>query len=119
MPVLRNRSARKVFAHEFLNWWASLQPQWRNDQDGRPTQRSVPDNADWAALCRGGQNGVFLVLVALSWWVGGCEKIEGEVHTIMEDVCWALQRMVSVGGKIKASDTFTRSAASKENPRGI
>ncbi|KAI9069576.1 hypothetical protein FKP32DRAFT_1550865, partial [Trametes sanguinea] len=52
-------------------WWSNLQPEQRgitgHDKLNRPSS-PLPLDA-WEDLRRGGPNGLFLVLLALGWWV--------------------------------------------------
>ncbi|KAI9059315.1 hypothetical protein FKP32DRAFT_1534588, partial [Trametes sanguinea] len=52
-------------------WWSNLQPEQRaTSSDGKLTRPSsrLPLEA-WDEIRRGGPNGLFLVLLALGWWV--------------------------------------------------
>lgn len=55
------------FSAEWLAWWRAIQPLWR-EGDIWPMTHSVLNDADWATLHHGGANGLFLVLMTLSWW---------------------------------------------------
>ncbi|KLO15474.1 hypothetical protein SCHPADRAFT_790657, partial [Schizopora paradoxa] len=63
-----------AFASEVRAWWTALMPGWRLPSDGRtaqaawPLQRNVPETEDWKKVRKIGPNGIFLVLLALSWW---------------------------------------------------
>ncbi|KLO06810.1 hypothetical protein SCHPADRAFT_802279, partial [Schizopora paradoxa] len=63
-----------TFASQVRAWWTSLMPSWRLPSDGEttvtdwPLQRKVPEGEEWVKVRKTGQNGIFLVLLALSWW---------------------------------------------------
>ncbi|TFK77556.1 hypothetical protein K466DRAFT_451823, partial [Polyporus arcularius HHB13444] len=58
------------FVAQFREWWARIQPSERRDPDELwPLLKNVPQDAGkWSDVKRGGCNGVFMVLMCLSWW---------------------------------------------------
>ncbi|KAJ8472367.1 hypothetical protein ONZ51_g8553 [Trametes cubensis] len=80
-------------------WWRELQPEIRLDAAGglqRPPV-DVLKGGSWGVLRRGGPNGFFLVLLALSWWVKSA--VDGRdvknAFAMVEDVLWVLDTMLS------------------------
>ena len=59
MPVIKAAE----FAAEWKEWWNTLQPSWRSDGSN---QDCLAD-ADWQVLQKGGSNGIFIIIMCLSW----------------------------------------------------
>jgi hypothetical protein len=80
------------------NWWQGLQPEWRLLDDGTLLQE-VPDTGEqWETLRRGGSNGFFMIVLALSWWVeamGGKADSTGLSEAI-DDVAWVVWCMADM-----------------------
>ena len=46
---------------------------------------------EWDAVCRGGNNGLFLVVLSLAWWICACHGEEqplDDVLVAVEDMSW-------------------------------
>ena len=84
----------KEFGESWKVWWGSLQPVWRNFS-WPPTQAVNSTGRDWAALCRGGPNGVVLALIGLGWWVAAGNEAgqADEARLALADVQWAVKNM--------------------------
>jgi hypothetical protein len=83
------------FATVWWTWWESLQPSWRT-QDSWPLSHHVPLDEDWSGLHRGGINGLFIVLMCLSWWVSK-DLSPKELEVFQEaksDVAWVLKQVM-------------------------
>jgi hypothetical protein len=82
------------FGTEWQQWWSFIQPDWRED-DTWPHSQIVPNGADWTALTHGGPNGLFLVMMALSWWVRKIVSDEDrEFLLAVGDVHWVMKEMM-------------------------
>ena len=77
------------------SWWYRLQPEWRQLPDGA-VLREVPDVGEqWDTLCRGGQNGLFMAVLALAWWAAALGEVadDDELCDALDDATWVMQRM--------------------------
>ncbi len=92
-----------VFIGQFQKWWARLQPSERRDPvNPWPLLKTAPeDSASWSDVKRGGCNGLFMVLMCLSWWMNtldadGDEYADDlqELREAVSDVHWAITAMV-------------------------
>ena len=66
-----------------------MQPAERLTAAGTLT-RNMSGNLDWSGVSRGGPNGLFMVMVALYWWlhrVDGSEQLE-KFDALADDVNW-------------------------------
>lgn len=79
----------------FMSWWRSIQPAWRRIGDG-PLSRTEPYGIDnWTTLAKGGTSGMYVVVMALSWWLHALDAGDttSDVWVNVSDISWALQRM--------------------------
>lgn len=63
----------RQFVEEWKQWWAELQPKWRNTKDW-PFERQSSTKGSWETLLLGGPNGIYLIMISLSWWVSAVTK---------------------------------------------
>jgi hypothetical protein len=81
------------FAAEWHQWWMFIQPEWRVDDI-----RVVPHAAEWGALKHGGPNGLFLVVMALSWWARANEiqsdKESDKFQLAVGEVQWVITEIL-------------------------
>jgi hypothetical protein len=47
-------------------------------------------------LCRGGQNGLFMAVLALAWWAAALGEVsdDDELCDALDDATWVMQRML-------------------------
>ncbi|KAF9039077.1 hypothetical protein BJ165DRAFT_1307795, partial [Panaeolus papilionaceus] len=58
-----------AYAAQFNLWWRALQPEWRcPGTDTAVLSRACPDHETWVSLLKGGNTGIHVILMALSWW---------------------------------------------------
>lgn len=85
-------SKLKAYAAALMDWWQAAQPNWRGG--GWPPRSDDDDNHDWAEMRRGGQNGLFLAVMGLSFWMKALKDKEDEDFTAMlNDVTHVLSRV--------------------------
>ncbi|KAH6897790.1 hypothetical protein BKA70DRAFT_1438046 [Coprinopsis sp. MPI-PUGE-AT-0042] len=97
------------FGPRVLAWWHSLQPAWRV-----PSSVSTPgvykrdDGGSLDCLKKGGPNGIFLIVIAIGWWISahGDDEISASATEILEDVMWILSQLAdtSTGAMHRADD---------------
>ena len=98
-------------------WWDILQPSWRlNSFD-----QNCSTDADWQVLQRGGNNGIFIVIMCLSWWgkaitsPQNCDTFQAAV----DEVAWVLEKVsssvtfISGFSKRKTNDIDTKSPSKR------
>lgn len=99
-------------------WWVKLQPAWR---EGKALVKSVPANADWEPVFRGGSNGLLLTIVALSWWVSVIDP-DDQYSLLLEainDVSWVLSELVSMlpTASLETSKKHSLEVPNQEEPK--
>ena len=109
-----------------------LQPDWRPAEEW-PLDRSIdPTGKDWGALIRGGNNGLYLAIVSLGWWVIGASKCSNErpvdlqdLDMVLADVDWTLSHVLAQARGLTeeappspnySADSFTHSPPSLKRP---
>ena len=82
------------FASSFMAWWIALQPGWRLADDGS-FKYEAPKNEDWRVLHKGGSAGLYIVVVALSWWVRALTPEIPSFHawTAVHNVQWVIMKL--------------------------
>ncbi|THH18697.1 hypothetical protein EUX98_g8915 [Antrodiella citrinella] len=117
MPVMPDKSIQM-----FKAWWFVLQPEWRQG-DGTPGNTwpisdDLPDAVnDWGSLRHGGSNGVFLSLIALSWWYKTAldkDPSDADSRSAVVGPMQAIQDMTFVFGQV---GTAADSTAGQPAPR--
>jgi len=74
-----------------------MQPSWRIISDGS-FSKAVPTDETWSNLGKGGSAGLYIVTMALSWWV---RVVQGNddlaLWAVVDDVCWVLGQLCEKG----------------------
>ena len=84
----------ELYAAQWQDWWSRMQPDWRRGPDGLLRDRDGP----WDKLAVPGQNGMFIVLVSLSWWRAIALESGLTLETCDEctqDVRWVLHKIAA------------------------
>ena len=81
------------FGVKVVGWWVTIQPTARKAWP--PSYEPLPDNFSFDYFKRGGPNGVFLMILCLSWWANVLTV--GSDHTsfkqVVHDVRWVLEQV--------------------------
>jgi hypothetical protein len=109
------------FIGNWRKWWVHLQPESR---EKRKLRRIVQPGEAWEELRKGGVNGVFNVVVSLSWWsaVSQTATQQKAFHEMVEDVSWVLDEMIRTvdhASKKRASDDSGLDDAAKKRKRCV
>lgn len=83
------------FGRKVIEWWLTIQPTTRKAWP--PTYRPLPEDFSFDYFKCGGPNGVFLVILCLTWWANALTT--NTSHTsfklVVHDVCWVLEQVAS------------------------
>ncbi|KAA1480071.1 hypothetical protein DENSPDRAFT_748310, partial [Dentipellis sp. KUC8613] len=96
-------SQPKVYMDPWLVWWKSLQPSYRIKGDGVPMDRAEKHD-EWDQLLVGGVNGVYIIIITLSWILRSIQnlgdsgdsiakKLRDEAQELVVDVSWVLDQL--------------------------
>src|SRR5271169_2080338 len=94
------------------------QPEWRLADDGS-FNYETPKDEDWCILHKGGSAGLYIVVVALSWWIRALRPDIPSFHawTAVHDVQWVIdqimKRLITPAGKKYALEDSTQSSKAK------
>lgn len=72
-----------------------LQPAWRTNDGDVPYAVYACGEGDWGALRKTGKNGLFMVLLAMSWWVSGAGKVPPVWTKLVVDITHVLASMAA------------------------
>jgi hypothetical protein len=81
-----------------MDWWMMLQPGWRKDDIRSLITlvlfRDAPQGETWQGLRKGGTAGIYVVVMALSWWIKA-QQIEHDINawSAVDDLLWVLEQM--------------------------
>ena len=83
------------FGTNVTNWWITIQPTTRKQWP--PTYEPLPEDFSFNYFNCGGPNGVFLMILCLSWWADALTP--NMDHTafklVVHDVHWVLEQIAS------------------------
>ena len=83
------------FTLSFMVWWIALQLGWRLADDGS-FNYEMPKDEDWRVLRKGGSAGLYIVVVALSWWIRALtpDNLSFCAWTAVHDVHWVIDQIL-------------------------
>ncbi|KAJ3484468.1 hypothetical protein NLJ89_g11978 [Agrocybe chaxingu] len=90
------------FGRSFASWWMAIQPHWRVTPENNLVQE-VRKTEKWEMLVKGGTAGIYVVVMALSWWLRALKTdkkddptwatAENAVWATVDDVSWVLSQL--------------------------
>jgi hypothetical protein len=106
------------FAVQWRKWWTAMQPEWRLTDHIWPLLREAPAMADWSGLLCGGANGLFLIILTLSWWAQAAQNdpSQEDFFSAVDDVLWVMTQ-ASMGlrtSKKRQNDDVTAASPNKK-----
>ena len=70
-----------------------MQPAWRKDDEAPLVHfRDIPKGETWQALRKGGTAGIYVVVMALSWWIKGLQH-DVNAWSAVDDLSWVIRNM--------------------------
>lgn len=95
------------YAKEWLSWWNSVQPKWRQSSvtGELPLSLSVAsDKEDLSCLKKGGPSGLVTVMIGLKWWAAIRDK-DTKWLAAVKDVKSCMDELTVSGRKRKGGDS--------------
>ena len=85
------------YAEAWMGWWIGSQPPGRAAATW-PFSREPLLSIQWGRLLNGGKNGIFLFVMALSWWAKslGPTTSSPDLTGAVADVEWVLRQLTNV-----------------------
>ena len=83
-----------AYGSSFMAWWIAIQPSWRLT-DNATFVYDVPSDEEWRVLHKGGSAGLYVVVVALSWWIRvlPAEPLSLRAWSAVHDVQWVIDQI--------------------------
>ena len=94
MPVVVDSNS---YGDEWVKWWKAAQPKER-DTEQWPFPRNVNGDAGWHRFPAIGKDGIFVAVMALSWWASAARS-PSEITFFEEavtDLHWVIQELIRV-----------------------
>ena len=96
-----------------MAWWIAIQPKWRLADDSSFVYSTL-DGEDWRFLHKGGSSGLYIVVVALSWWVKALTPDNSEIRVwTAVDQIYKKVKMVLSGKKRGHEETEQSNSAKR------
>lgn len=95
----------KDFGASCIAWWMHLQPVWRTNDGNVPHAVYTCDDGDWGTLKKTGKNGIFMILLVMSWWACGAGKVPPVWTKLVVDITRALESMAAAPGEELSSSS--------------
>ena len=73
-------------------WWTHCQPPERTTASW-PFPHNALSTAQWNKFLSGGKHGIFLFIMALSWWVRSSDSTPPDLAEAVSDLVWVLQQL--------------------------
>ena len=92
VPTIRDPND---YGSRWIGWWTEVQPLARDVQVW-PFPKEFIDGIHWQKLPFRGQNGIFLTIMAISWWAYAV-RLPGDVAYFEEavgDLHWVIQELI-------------------------
>lgn len=104
----------------WISWWKGLQPPWRSTEEW-PLLRDSQVVDGWDKILVGGKDGLFVVMMTLSWWISESARGVGggsELKEAITDVSWVVSNLVSVlsSGDYQPPPSTKKSHARRSHP---
>jgi hypothetical protein len=83
------------YREEWIGWWTASQPKWRCTQSW-PFPKDSGGDGSWDSFPARGQNGIFLAIMATSWWARVVDSAEDLAlfEEAVDDVHWVIQECI-------------------------
>ena len=84
------------FGKQFMEWWTVLQPDWQKDNTEGLLLffHDVLTGKTWQGMKKGGTAGIYIVVMALSWWIQA-QKAEHDVlaWSTVNKFLWVIEQL--------------------------
>ena len=85
----------KTYEDEWVTWWTAAQPEWRETEHWPFPQCELAEE-DWGDLFSSGKDGLFIVVMSLSWWIHARDPaVDSKVDDAISDVFWVLESLIA------------------------
>lgn len=98
------------YAKEWLSWWNSVQPKWRQSSvtGSLPLALSIAsDKEDLVCMKKGGPSGLVTIMIGLKWWASIRDK-DAKWLAAVKDVRSCMDELMAPEKKRKGGDSEGR-----------
>ena len=84
-----------AFGASWIAWWIDCQPASRSSNAGWPAPQVELQRPDWGKMLYGGKNGLFLFVMAISWWANVVDPTQPlpDFSHAATDLKWVLEQL--------------------------
>ena len=106
MPVIADT---RTYGTMWVKWWTAAQPKERDIRQW-PFPRNPDDKINWRRFPANGKDGLFITIMALSWWALAVQSPDEIVlfEEAVVNINWVIQEVIC----IKATDQISSSCPS-------
>ena len=99
----------QMYEDEWVQWWTKAQPDWRSIETW-PFPKDDPGTEDWGSLFSSGKDGLYIVVMSLSWWAHALDPaVDFKIYDAVSDVSWVMEQLII---SLTDDDTFLDSSPS-------
>ena len=99
----------QTYEDEWVQWWTKAQPDWRSVETW-PCPKDDPGTEDWGSLFSSGKDGLYIVVMSLSWWAHALDPaVDSKIYDAVSDVSWVMEQLII---SLTDDDTFLDSSPS-------
>ena len=97
-----------AYAEDWKAWWINCQPSARAEAPW-PFPHEPKAGTQWGRLLNGGKHGIFLFVMALSWWAKSLDPTVGspDLATAVRDLDWVVRQLTEDLTILPPSPAFT------------
>lgn len=92
------------YRDNWIGWWTVSQPRWRSTGSW-PFSMDNENSGSWEDFPARGPNGIFLAIMAISWWAQAVESTKDfmQFEEAVDDIHWVIQQLADVHSPPSAS----------------
>ena len=99
----------QTYEDEWVQWWTKAQPDWRSVETWL-FPKDDPGTEDWGSLFSSGKDGLYIVVMSLSWWAHALDPaVDSKIYDAVSDVSWVMEQLII---SLTDDDTFLDSSPS-------
>lgn len=108
-----------AFGTAWIAWWVDCQPAARSPGSEWPLPQVEIQRPDWGKMLYGGKNGIFLFVIAMSWWANSLDPANPPPNFFhaFADLKWTLEQLNQSAASTPTPPSPPRSTLGKRNIR--
>ena len=108
-----------AFGASWIAWWIDCQPAIRSSNSGWPLPQVELQSSEWGKMLYGGKNGLFLFVMAMSWWANSIDPTQPppDFCQAIADLKWVLEQLTNCIHSPPAAEPAPESTLGKRRVR--